>query len=157
MSWSWSSRLIIEGRKIGCSQSAPATRLAFPFTFPQETTMPDELIDRHLGEDATVAISLAQMNYLVTHTSAEVAYALGGAGGWEAEYETFRLPLRLALDAWMVSDCPPPQPPVLANFEAVVAEAAIAEGFDGIVDAYHRCGPGILTNEDGSVGVRADQ
>lgn len=57
------------------------------------------------------------------------------------------VPLRTALDFWMCADGLSIH--AADQFEETLDLMSRGAGFDGIVDAYHRCGPGVLSTEDG--------
>ncbi len=65
---------------------------------------------------------------------------------------TVTLPLRIALDLWMISDGDLRE--LQEEFLDYMDPASRAAGFDGIVDAYHRCGPGVLTSDDLRISQR---
>lgn len=65
---------------------------------------------------------------------------------------TITIPLRTALDLWMLADGDNHHSK--EGFEEALDAASRDAGFDGIVDAYHRCGPGVIATADGTRGRR---
>lgn len=65
---------------------------------------------------------------------------------------TITIPLRTALDLWMLADNSKfhGEPEFTQALDAAAREA----GFTDYVEAFHFCGPGVLTNIDGTRGQR---
>lgn len=69
------------------------------------------------------------------------------------EDATVTLPLRTALDLWMIADGD--LGPLDESFTESLDIASRAAGFEGVVDAYHLCGPGVLSSQDRKTSRRA--
>lgn len=65
---------------------------------------------------------------------------------------TITIPLRTALDLWMLADNDKFHGE--AEFTKALDDASRDAGFDGHVEAFHFCGPGVHTNAEGTRGQR---
>lgn len=135
-----------------------------------------DLTDRHLGENATVQVALRvaldlwnagagidppvhafdEFTAGIQETSLRAGFgslvdAMHRCRAFEAGAdELVTIPLRTALDLLMVSDGHDVFDE--EGFRDAVEQASEEAGFDGWIEAFHRCGPGVLTSADGRRG-----